>query len=1047
MQVPWVVVSTRRTPGRRRLLRLRVLLPALVGLLIVARVVFHYAAEITINAEFYDLLGMGSVYELRWRWGIILALAGIALTVLLASPVLLIGRAVRRAAPAAGGPRPAPAAGPLTEEEIERITRRLETVDLSRLSGGGAGDGQARAVRLALLAGFGVALLVIGGVLVPGLVDLRDTILAAREAVPFGRTDPVFGRDVSFFVFTEPAIRDVVQLATSALFLAAFAAVASGLALWYTQRQRGALLASRAALERTLVFGFGLGGAFLLCLAVLLWLSRYSMTVGGSEVVAGAGAAARDIDIPTRAVGAVVLGVLALGLVALTITPVRRRASITRLGPAALIAVGVWGVSALALVVLADAWWLVLAVPVGVAALLAWRGRTGPWARRDTPLWAAPAFCAVSAIVLSALGPVGALLNDAIVLRGSTLQVERENIANTLAATRRAAGIDGAREVAARYVQGGVTPADVRRAPASVTSLRFLDLQPTQEACARTQNLSQFYTCADVDVDRYVIDGTPRTLFTIGREIDYSRIPDFQPRHFSYTHGYGFISAPVNEIDQAGRPRWIARDIPQRGVEPPLTHPEIYFGAQPGMPWSMVDTDQAVFDGTSNRRGVEWCTGADAVASCGAEGGTGIRVGSGWRRLAVTEYLGGLPYIGGGRRVWNATSGRPAGPDSRLLIRRDIRDRVHELAPFLRLDADPLFATAGGRLWVMLPAFVATDRYPYAARFGGNNYVRQPVTAVMDAYSGQTYLFVTDPAEPMLATWRKVYPDLFRSLDDMDRLAPGLRAHLRYGEDIFSFQAAALQRFHVTDPETFFNGSDTWAPTQERYGPGAEGTQIVSPARYTYAVLPGETRERFLLIRAFKPATPNRGIGFSGWLAVSNDPADFGRLTVVNFPNDGRGALESVDTFTGNVGRDPQLSKEIGQRRDAVVRGNTIVVPVGRGLLYVQPLYLDSGDTLPQLWQVVVGVGDGRVFFAPSFQDALEQALGAGAGDGGGGTGTPATIQELVVRASTEFDAYQRAFGEGDFVEAARRLERFRRALARARALADQARAGGTLAP
>jgi len=1022
--------------------RLSVLLPLLVLLLIAARVVLHYAAEITIKGEFYDLIGMGEVYDLRWRWGILLALAGLVLTVLLAAPVLWIGRAVRRASPLTSAPRAPQPSGPLTEEEIERITRRLETVDLSGLSGGGGAgpgdDGHGRAVRLGVLGGFVVALVLIGGVMVPGLVGARDTLLAAWEAVPFGTTDPVFGRDVSFFVFTEPAIRDLVQIATSALFLAAFATVATGLALWYTERQRGALLASRAALERTLVSGFGLGGLFLLCLAALLWLSRYTMTVGGSEVVAGAGAAARDIDMPTRGVGAVVLGALALGLIALTVTAVRRRASITRLGTAALIALGVWAVTAVALVVIASPWWLVLAIPVGVGLAVVWRTRERPWARRDTPLWAAPAFCGASALALSVLGPLGALLNDAIVLRGSQLQVERENIENTLVSTRRAAGIDRATGVTAEYVQRGIRPADIRRAPASVTSLRFLDIPPTQQACSRTQTLSQFYTCDDVDVDRYTLDQRRRTVFAIGREIEYGRIPDFQQRHFSYTHGYGLITAPVNQIDEAGRPAWIARDIPQAGVSPALRQPEIYFGAQAGMPWSMVNTRQAVFDQLSNREDVTWCTGAEAVARCGAEGGTGLRVGSGWRRLAVTEYLGGLPYIGGGRRVWNATSGRPAGADSRLLLFRDLRSRVRELAPFLRPDSDPWFAAAEGRLWVMLTAYVATDRYPYAARFGEVNYVRQPVTAAMDAYSGQTYLFVTDEEEPMLATWRKVYPDLFRGMDEMETLAPGLRAHLRYGEDVFAFQSAALQRFHVTDTDTFFNGSETWAPTQERYGPGTEGAQIVSPARYTFAVLPGETRERFLLIRSYKPATPNRGIGFSGWLAVSNEPEDFGALTVVNFPTTGRGALESVDTFTGNVGRDPQLSEEIGQRRDRVLRGNTIVVPVGNGLLYVQPLYLDAGDTLPQLWQVVVGVGDGRVFYAPRFQDALAQALGADAGDSGDDGTRAATLQELVRRAATEFEAYQRAFGEGDFPEAARRLERFRRALEAARRLADQ---------
>jgi uncharacterized membrane protein (UPF0182 family) len=586
--------------------------------------------------------------------------------------------------------------------------------------------------------------------------------------------------------------------------------------------------------------------------------------------------------------------------------------------------------------------------------------------------------------------------------------------------------------VTAEYRQNGVTRAAIAAAPASVGSLRFLDIPPTQQACSRLQTFNQFYTCADVDVDRYVIDGRRRTLFTVGREIDYDKLPDFQRRHFTYTHGYGLIGAPVDAINATtGRPVFVAGDIPQRGFTPPLRRPEIYFGAQPDMPWAMVDTDQPVFDQRSNRD-VEWT------------GTTGVRVGSGWRRFALTEHLGGLPFIGGGRRVWNATSGRPADSGSRVLLYRDIGSRVAEMAPFLSLDTDPLFVAAGGRLYVVAAAYSATDRYPYATRFGGTSYARQSVTVVMDAYSGETSFYVMDPAEPIVRTWSRVYPDLFTPLD---RMPPEVRPHLRYGEDLFEFQSAAIERFHVSNTETFYNGDEAWAPTEEAYGPGVEGTRVISPARYTFAVLPGESKERFLAIRSYKPRTPGRGIGFSGWLAASNEPEDFGRLTVLEFPTNAEGSLDSLDTFTSNVVRDESLSEEIGKRRDSVLRGNTIVVPVGRGLLYVQPLYLDSpGDSLPTLWQVIVSFGDGRVFAGSSFQGALDLALtatGEEAGGPGGSPGPPATLNELVRRAAAEFDAWQRAFGAGQDDEAAQHLKAFRAALAQARRLAEGTGAAG----
>jgi len=281
-----------------------------------------------------------------------------------------------------------------------------------------------------------------------------------------------------------------------------------------------------------------------------------------------------------------------------------------------------------------------------------------------------------------------------------------------------------------------------------------------------------------------------------------------------------------------------------------------------------------------------------------------------------------------------------------------------------------------------------------------------------------------------------VYPELFTPASEMP---PALRAHLRYGEEIFDFQAAALGRFHVSETDVFYNGDEAWAPTEEAYGPGVEGQRITSPARYTYAVLPGRRQERFRAIRSYKPATRGRGIGFSGWLAVSNDPVDFGRLTVLTFPPNQDAPLDSLDTFTSNVARDAELSAEIVTRRDQVLRGNAIVVPIGRGLLYVQPLYLDSpGDSLPTLWQVIVSLGDNRVYAAPTFGEALDLALGevpqAPAAPGGA---PRASLAELVREAAREFAAYQRAFGAGNDQEALAHLRRFRAALTRADELAS----------
>ena len=1023
---------------RIKVLRPQIVIPVIIVVLLLARLALHYGAQLTIKGAFYDALGIGGVYATRWHATIILLAIGIGFALVLSLPVLFLRGKARPIVLDQDVP-----VGDPTDPRGDEFMRRFPGLGrgaqtLARDPGGTMVRG---AVRLAWLASFVILTIAIA----PTLAGARDELLAWRHRTDFGVVDPVFHSDVGFFVFSEPALMSIARIAAVGLALATIAVVLVGLGLSLVERQRLGGGAATGIVRRTTTFGFTLGGLFLLALGSLIWLSRYALTrAGDGDVLGGAGAAVRGVDIPTRTVGAGFVAAMAVGLLVLSIPAIRARVGRIPLARAVLIIALVWSGVALALVILATPWWLILLVPA--IAAIAWSRNlkaTHPLARQPTPTVLWPMVAVASTFVVALLGPVGAALNDAIVLRGSQLQVERPNIEATLTATRAATGLDKAKVVVADYRKGGVTRAAIDQSPASVASLRFLDIPPTREACSRLQTINQFYTCADVDVDRYTIAGRKRTLFVIGREIDYSKFSatDFQRQHFAYTHGYGLIMAPVDEIDAtSGRPKFVVGGIPQTVegdfIQPPLTQAAIYFGAQPSMPWAMVNTAQPEFDRTTNVK-IDW-TGA-----------TGVKVGSGWRRLALTEFLGGLPYIGGGRRVWNATGGRPANAKSSTLLFRDIGSRIREIAPFLTVDADPYFTTAEGRVFVVANAYTATSRYPYSVPSQGVNYLRHTVTAVMDAYTGETKLYLMDDKEPITRTWQKVYPQLFTP---GSQLPEGLRAHLRYGEDLFNYQSAALERFHVTDTDVFFNGDDAWAITEEAYGAGANGDRIESPARFTYAVLPGEKDERFVAVRAYKPAARGRGIGFSGWLAASNEPADFGALTVLRFPTNGDQALDSLDTFTSTVARDPDLSQQITTRRDQVLRGNTIVTPIGKGLLYVQPLYLDApGDSLPTLWQVIVGFGDGRVYSAASFQEALSKALGVEP-DPVPGTpvapgGTPAagpTLAQLVQRASTEFDAYRKAFGEGKDVEAATHLRAFQQALAQARRAADQ---GGAKTP
>lgn len=971
------------TPRRAGLVAV-LLLPLVLVVAVVGRMLLGVWADITVTGAFYDGLGMGAAYARAWHTSLVLGLIGLGVCVAAAATCLLL---------IPGKPR---------FEWSIRVSRAWGLLPAA------------------------VALPVLAVALIPAAAATRDTWLAARNAVAFGRTDPVYGRDVGFYVFELGLYTRlagmVMGLAAVMLVVVAATAVLRAVRL---QEMAGRVDAADPVLVRARRLAMAWGGVLVIGAGIRLWLQPLRMMSADRAPIAGPNAAERAVAMPAMQVWGWLVALLGLALVVAALPGVAARAR--RIGGlrGARIVTGAWLVAAIALVVVSSPWWIVLGLVAAGCLAATFGGTTGTGLRQapvEAILAGAGAVTLLGGLVLPGLA---ARLYDQVALRGNTISVERNPLTDTIAASRDAAGIADLRAQVIDWKPGAVTPADVKANPQAVGSVRFLDYGPVQQACLRIEARNRYYTCADVDLDRYVIDGTGQTRFVIGREVDYARVgDDFTRRHLSFTHGRGIVMAPVNRIDAGGRPSFVVSGLPVRGLRPPLTEDGIYFGANPGMPWAMVNTGQA--DGFSSQPIRDWS-------------GTGIPVSR--HRLAITVSLGGLPFVGG-RRIWNATGSVAKGDAVRLLMYRDLPARLERLVPFLGRDGDPYFVAAEGRLYVMQNVISASGRYPYALRSGrGVNYARHSAVAVMDAYSGQTRIVVLDDREPILATWRRVYPSLFSS---RDALPPVLAAHLRYSEDVFAHQAAVLSRVHVTDINTYYNGDQEWSSTTETVGGGAEGTRITSPARYTYATLPGQRRERFSLITYFKPAVASRGIGFAAWLAVGNDPGDFGRLTLLSFDTAGAQNIDSVDTFVANVNRDQGLSSQLSILRDKAVRGNVIVVPVGKGLLYVQPLYLDSpGDSLPTLWQVVVSFGDGKVYTGPGFAQALQAAFLGTAGAGGGTGALPSDVNALVIQAQAELEAHRKAYAAGRYEEAARHMARMSDLLSRAADLAGRAQAGG----
>jgi uncharacterized membrane protein (UPF0182 family) len=966
-------------------------------------------ATITIRQSFFDTLEMGSVYHRHVATERNLFLGTVLVLVVLGVPLLIAALRV------AGVPDRDGSRLPFVRRAVWSIWTILAA--FSALS-------------------FGTTMLAKG-----------DAYLAATNAVSFGRT--YAGHDVSYFVFELPLQVSVLRLAAFALVLLA---IASGAVYAAAEQRRRASLVhqgdARRAADVVVAVTFAYGGLALVCLGLAYAIDRNSALIGGDDLISGADKATRIVQMPSQAVIGLLIAVLGVATCALAIPRLRRMlfATTQRM---AIAAGAVWIATALLLAVFSTLWWIVLLVVAALATVALIRltkpapedrpnlatvhgtlrrGKIDGWP--DRAAWAA--FVVLTAIVGGAAPAAGTSLYDHFTLTGPRYQNQRSYIERSIASTRFGFDLERIKATdASGYTPGGVTQQAISGAPASVDSLRFLAVDTAQPACERIQSRDQFYNCGDPHIDRYTIDGKRRTVFSIPRLIDWDRVTGFQRRHFAFTSGCGLVLSLVNEIDSAGRPRFIAGDIPQRGLDPPLSHPELYFGDDRS-PWAMVDTSQNQFDCLKNQT-TKW-------------GGSGIKVGD--HRLALSLFLGGLPVIGGGRQFWNSTDGNPAGAGSQALLYRGMRTRMQRLAPFLQWDSSPYYAAADGHVYVIDVGYAATDQLPYSETYNGVSYLRSTVIGVMDAYSGETKLYVADPKEPITATWMKVYPALFTPFS---KLPAGLKVHLKYGEDAFDAQAAALARYHVTAAETFFNGDQAWAFTEEATGTGTNGIRVASPSRYTYLVLPGQTTERFSVIRSYKPAAQGKGLGFSGWLAIDSEPDRFGEATILQFPQSAANGqqLDSLDTFTSNVARDPVLSGEIGVRSTTVRRGDTLVVPIGKGLLYVQPLYLDNpGDSLPTLWQVVVSFGDGHVFKGPTFAAALQAAFD-GSGGGGTGTGVPSTdsVQELVQLADEELKAWRTAVSAGNDAVAAQHFARMAAAIAQARALSGSSSPSTTPPP
>jgi uncharacterized protein len=609
------------------------------------------------------------------------------------------------------------------------------------------------------------------------------------------------------------------------------------------------------------------------------------------------------------------------------------------------------------------------------------------------------------------------------------LDRERPYIAHNIELTRQAYGLDrvSRREFPAEI---SVEATDAANNQATLQNIRLWDWRALQDTLRQIQEIRTYYDFPDIDIDRYEIDGNVRQVMLAARELSVDKLPESSRNWINerliYTHGYGITMNPVNGFTPEGLPQLILSNMPVQSTVPTIqvTRPEIYFGEMTGND-VYVKTKQQEFNypqGQTNNL-TEY------------EGTGGIPLSGFLRRILIAINEGDLTKLPFSDDIT---------PQSRLLMRRNVRDRVAALAPFLTFESDPYIVISdNGRLFWMLDAYTTSDSYPYSSEYllNGNsvNYMRNSVKVVIDAYDGTTTFYVFDPQDPIINAYRQIFPSLFK---DASTMPAALHKHVRYPELLLKMQAAVYALYHMTDPEVFYNREDLWTVATEvgLSESGEQATQTMEP-NYVLMKLPGESNVEFVNILPFTPANRNNLIG---WIAGRSDGVHYGTSIVYDFPK--TKLVDGPLQIEARIDQNAQLSGQLtlwNQQGSHVRRGTLLVIPCGKALLYAEPIYLQAERSpMPELRLVVLALQD-RLVYGPTFSAAMSAMFGneasalssatpaieAIANAPTGTTKPAADLKGLISGAAQDLADYQRLTAEGKLGEAGQKLEQLKQKL------------------
>jgi uncharacterized membrane protein (UPF0182 family) len=615
-----------------------------------------------------------------------------------------------------------------------------------------------------------------------------------------------------------------------------------------------------------------------------------------------------------------------------------------------------------------------------------------------------------------------------LVVKPNEITFEIPYIAHNIDFTRKAFGLDRIEE---RQFEAN---ARLTRAAAAdnehlLSEVRLWDWRALDAVYKQFQEIRLYYEFVDVDIDRYQIGDRYRQVMVSARELSQRALPvqsrTFVNQRFKYTHGYGYTLAPVSDFTPEGLPNLLVKDIPPVAAAEELAvrRPEIYYGELTTEP-VVVNTTEPEFDYPSGETNVY----------THYEGSGGVLMSSFWRKFLFGWKFDGTVFL---------LSSYPTR-ESRVLYYRRIQDRVTRVAPFLVFDQDPYIAAVDGRLVWIVDAYTSSSYFPYSQpfdsqeqiefrgpeigsrtvhRLNGQNYVRNSVKAVVDAYDGSVDLYVFEPDDPIIRAWQKALPGVFK---DRNEMPAEVRAHVRYPQDLLLTQGLIFARYHMTDPAVFYNQEDVWVrATEKHYG----NIEPVEPY-YVMWEQPGSDKAEFVLILPFTPK--NRQV-LIGWIAALSDGDNYGRFIAYKFPKERRVlGPQQVET---KIDQDSFLSGQLtlwNQQGSQVIRGNVLAIPIDDSLLYVEPIYLQAETAAyPELRMVAVMQGD-TLSYAETLDDALLGLFGESAETVSASVASrgDASLEELAVAAQEAFSAYLSALGAQQFDEATAALTRLRDLLA-----------------